>query len=80
MFPTNLISISLLAQIASGHEKVLAYLDPGSGSFLIQLLIGVGVGSLFLIKGYWSKIRKLLFKSPTPPAEVEESTTEEDEE
>ncbi len=80
MFLTNLVSISLLTQIAAVHDKVLAYLDPGSGSFLIQLLIGVGVGSLFLIKGYWSKIRKLLFKSSNTPEEVEESSTEEQEE
>jgi hypothetical protein len=79
MILTN-ISISLLSHIASGHEKVLAYLDPGSGSFLIQLLIGVGVGSLFLIKGYWSKIRKVLFKSSNTPEEIEENATEEQEE
>jgi len=33
-----------------------AYLDPGSGSFLLQLLIAGLVGAGFLIKGYWGKI------------------------
>jgi len=36
--------------------KVHAYLDPGSGSFLIQLLIAGLVGGAFLIKGFWGKI------------------------
>jgi hypothetical protein len=32
------------------------YLDPGSGSFILQILIATLVGSLFLIKTYWKKI------------------------
>jgi hypothetical protein len=34
----------------------LAYLDPGSGSFILQLLIAALVGGGFLIKTYWKKI------------------------
>ena len=33
-----------------------AYLDPGSGSFILQLLLAALVGSLFIIKSYWKKI------------------------
>jgi hypothetical protein len=33
-----------------------AYLDPGSGSFLIQLLVAALLGGLFLLKTYWRKI------------------------
>lgn len=36
--------------------SILAYLDPGSGSFLFQLLIGTLVGALVLLKGYWAQI------------------------
>lgn len=51
---------------------VLAYLDPGSGSFLIQLLIGGAVGALFLIKTYWHRIKytfqtRVLGKDVPPP-------------
>jgi hypothetical protein len=42
---------------------LMAYLDPGSGSFLIQLLIGSLVAAGFLLKGYWSRIRKLFIKA-----------------
>lgn len=33
-----------------------AYLDPGTGSMLIQVLIGGILGSLYFIKLYWKKI------------------------
>jgi hypothetical protein len=34
-----------------------AYLDPGTGSYLFQLLVGAALGSLMAIKIYWRKIR-----------------------
>jgi hypothetical protein len=37
--------------------KDSAYLDPGSGSFIIQLIIASLVGAGFLLRGYWSRIR-----------------------
>ena len=37
------------------------YLDPGSGSFLIQLIIASLLGAAFVIRASWSKI-KLFFK------------------
>ena len=45
----------------SSHD-VLAYLDPGTGSFLVQLLIGGIVGALVLLKAYWAKIRAFFSK------------------
>lgn len=38
-------------------KKAYAYLDPGSGSFLFQLLIGALFGGLFAVKIYWKKVR-----------------------
>ena len=37
-----------------------AYLDPGSGSLLIQLMIGTVLGGLYFAKLYWSKITKFI--------------------
>ena len=39
-----------------------AYLDPGTGSFFLQVMIGGIVGSLAAIKLYWTRI-KLFFSS-----------------
>lgn len=33
-----------------------AYLDPGSGSYILQLLIAALMGGLFGIKVFWKKI------------------------
>ena len=33
-----------------------AYLDPGTGSAVIQMVVAVAMGSLFVIKTYWRKI------------------------
>lgn len=34
-----------------------AYLDPGSGSYILQILIGALLGAAFVIKVYWRKIK-----------------------
>jgi len=43
----------------------LAYLDPGTGSYLIQILVGGGLGLTFIIKQYWSNIRSFFSKGKT---------------
>lgn len=35
---------------------ILAYLDPGSGSYLIQILIAALLGGGFAIKAFWKQI------------------------
>jgi len=35
---------------------VIAYVDPGTGSYLIQLLIASILGGLFALKVYWRKL------------------------
>ena len=42
------------------HFVPLAYLDPGSGSILIQLAIAALLGLGVAITTSWSKIKKLL--------------------
>lgn len=34
-----------------------AYIDPGTGSFLLQLLIGAVLGATFMLKAFWGKIK-----------------------
>ncbi|NIS80481.1 MAG: hypothetical protein GTO14_09825 [Anaerolineales bacterium] len=36
-----------------------AYLDPGSGSYLLQLLVAGLFGGLFVIRASWDKIKNL---------------------
>ena len=44
------------------QPKAYAYLDPGSGSFFIQMLLAALVGLSFTIKTFWKKIKEFLIK------------------
>ena len=47
----------LTSAILSGLGEELAYLDPGSGSFLIQILIAALLGVGVALRASWSKIK-----------------------
>lgn len=49
-----------------------AYLDPGTGSYIFQLLIAGLAGSLFLVKIYWKRIAAFFTKK-----EIDENRDEE---
>jgi hypothetical protein len=34
-----------------------AYLDPGSGSYLLQLLLAGILGGIFVVRMYWTRIK-----------------------
>lgn len=57
---------SLIAIAAVGFlfnsEPVFAYLDPGSGSYIIQVTIGLLAGALFMLKNYWVVIKGYVAK------------------
>jgi len=38
----------------------LAYLDPGTGSFLLQVLAGGMFGAIFLIKRFWGQLKAIV--------------------
>lgn len=45
-------------------NPILAYIDPGAGSLLIQLVIGGIAGLAALIKFRWNRIRAAFSKKP----------------
>lgn len=55
--------------------SVYAYLDPGTGSMLLQLLIGGIAAALLSIKVYWKKIKGLLVRIFSKDVSSEESDT-----
>ena len=57
-----MISVFLSA-FWSPTAGVLAYLDPGTGSFLIQLLIGAIVGAALVVKTYWHRIKNFFARN-----------------
>jgi hypothetical protein len=41
-------------------KNCLAYIDPGSGSYVVQVIIASLLGATFAIKLYWKKLIKLI--------------------
>ena len=64
--------LSVLGPV-SGHP--ILYLDPGSGSFLIQLLLAAALGIGVAVKMYWAKLKGIFRGKKVEPA----SSTEDDE-
>jgi hypothetical protein len=48
---------------------VLAYLDPGSGSFIIQIVIAALLGGGLMIKAFWHQIVGLFRRDTTSSRE-----------
>ncbi|MBV6402359.1 MAG: hypothetical protein CNIPEHKO_02669 [Anaerolineales bacterium] len=58
------------------HFAPLPYLDPGSGSFLIQLAIAALLGLGVAFRASWSKIKGWFGVKPTPTEDDDESENE----
>lgn len=54
--PWMLLALLTAALPGTAH----AYLDPGTGSYLLQLLIGSALGGLYAVKLFWGRIRARL--------------------
>ena len=54
------------------HPGILGYIDPGSGSIIIQAIIAAVVGVGIAVKLFWHKILKFLgIRKPTKPNNTE---------
>ncbi|MCX6251670.1 MAG: hypothetical protein NTX61_13070 [Bacteroidetes bacterium] len=57
----NNILLSLLSTpLISFIPKTLAYIDPGTGSILLQALVATVVGAAVAVKLFWHRILKFL--------------------
>ncbi|MDP3973611.1 MAG: hypothetical protein Q8P92_02135 [Candidatus Daviesbacteria bacterium] len=50
-----LILISLLSILLIFPNEVNAYLDPGSGSLFLQMILGFILGALISVKVFWKQ-------------------------
>lgn len=70
-------SCALFAVLASLLlvQEAHAYLDPGAGSYIFQILIASLVGALFMLKVFWGRIVGFFSKSSSrSEAPVQESS------
>jgi hypothetical protein len=53
--------------------SILLYVDPGSGSYLIQVIIAAIFGAWFWLRNYWWKFKSFFTKSK-PGTKKEETS------
>jgi hypothetical protein len=58
-------------------NKDLAYLDPGSGSFILQILLATLLASLLFMKSFWRKIFAY-FKKSSPQDQGDDPEVEDE--
>jgi len=46
--------VSLLSLFPTASH---AYLDPGTGSYVLQIIVGIALGAAFAIKAFWVRIK-----------------------
>ncbi len=77
----RLIFIALLGVFLVGalQREALAYLDPGSGSYILMMLISGAVGGAYAIKLYWKKLVGFFSgkSKQSPDADAEDDTPDE---
>lgn len=54
-------------------KSILLYIDPGSGSYLVQIIIAAVLGAGFFFKNFWLKI-KSIFTGKKPEKKEEDVT------
>lgn len=55
---------SILMSVEINHPP--AYLDPGSGSYFLQLLAAGILGSLFVVRAFWSRLKDRITRRKKP--------------
>jgi len=46
----------------------LAYLDPGSGSLILQVILGIVAASWVFLRTQWDRVRGWFHRAPAPEA------------
>jgi hypothetical protein len=62
---TMLVCAVMIVGAAEVQDPVYAYLDPGTGSIVIQAVVAGVVGALAVCRFYWSRL-KGLFRRTSP--------------
>lgn len=58
----RVVGLMIVLNLMFFFKDAFAYLDPGTGSYLLQILIAALAGSFFAIKMKWQSIKMLFSK------------------
>jgi hypothetical protein len=65
-FRTLLFPLLMVLAVVLDPDIAHVYIDPGTGSFVIQGIIAAIVGAGFAIKMFWHRIKAFLTGKPMP--------------
>jgi len=70
-FSTIFVSLMIFFMVLNPFSVAYAYLDPSSGSMLLQLLLGGVTGVVVIVKLYWQRVKSIFHRKdstgPIPP-------------
>ena len=69
----------LFVMLSSTAFPAYAYLDPGTGSLIIQGIIGAFALAAATVTGWWDKVKTFLVKNNEGPASDHSDTVEQEE-
>ena len=76
--PLARVGLTSVACLLLGMRWVRAYIDPGSGSFAIQVLLAVALGSLLSVRLWWGRFVSIFRRrNSDPDADTDESGADE---
>lgn len=59
-FLTAWMTVVVLLLLAIAERPAEAYVDPGSASYVFQLLAGTALGAIFAVRMYWDRVKTFM--------------------
>lgn len=56
----NSLALSAVLIVVVSYDTAYAYIDPASGSYILQMALAGLLGALFALKMYWKKVKAFL--------------------
>ena len=50
-------------------DAIFAYIDPGTGSYVLQLAIAGALGASYAVKHFWSRIKSVFSRKTSSPTD-----------
>jgi hypothetical protein len=64
---SRLLVLSMAAALGLLARPAHAYLDPGTGSYVFQMVAAALVSAGFLVRAYWHRLRRVFTRRHPPP-------------
>ena len=58
--PVYALPFLAVLTIVASARPAYAYLDPGTGSYILQIIVGVVLGAAIAVKTFWFRIKAAL--------------------